>query len=287
MGRSRSSHDRRWHWIMAIGQIAVLTTVCMIGDVWRSSETSRQFPGHLGPSIFVAAIGVGALCTEWTWWQRCEFEGRTSVIASIAYISGETLESSWRKGFPSLSFYVKHGLHAWMAGVVGLCGSMLVLAPRLERSVGYRLKDLAHLWFAVAWAWFIYQHKQPNDLGASMHWTATTWILIGGFLRVLKPENPKESGAAYIIAAYTFFGGQTGLTLLAAQKKANVGSYVLMWHAMPIVAILLYVRLFHSLQQHHHQSALSREEGLSTTTSTDIHAAGVEEGLSLLEDKRG
>jgi len=132
--------------------------------------------------------------------------------------------------------------------------------------------------------------RRPNEYGVNMHWAATAWVLVGGFLRLRgSPAAPvapsssidaphpsplaaaaadkhhgasalsrgddlrgraaasecvKESGCAYILAAYTFFGGQMGLTLWADHNKANVGSYVLAWHAIPIVAILAYVRIF-------------------------------------------
>lgn len=231
---------------MAVGQVALVTAICATANVWKTSIQARQFPGHLGPSIFIAAIGVGALCNDWHWKRRCEFEGRLSVTAAVVYVTGETLEALVSKGGRLASFYVKHGLHAWMALVIGVCGGMLLAVPRLEPQTGVRLKDVPHLWFAVAWAWFIYNHKQPNDYGVNMHWCATAWILIGGGLRCLKPDNAKEAGAAYVLAAYTFFGGQLGLTLKAAKWKANPGSYVLFWHALPMAAVLAYVRVFNS-----------------------------------------
>jgi len=106
--------------------------------------------------------------------------------------------------------------------------------------------------FAVAFAFFIYNHKQPNEYGVNMHWVATAWILIGGFLRLRgstlgdtdSSSGVKESGCAYIMAAYTFTGGQLGLTLWAARNSANPGSFVLAWHAIPIIVIIAYARTF-------------------------------------------
>lgn len=264
---SETLRATQWHALLAACQLAAVTSICASVNVWHSSATARQFPGHLGPSLFIATIGVSALCTEWSWRQRCEFEGRLSLSAAIIYVTGDTLEAVIRKGGRLTRFYIKHGLHAWMAFIVGLCGAMLLLVPRLEPSKGIKLKDLAHIWFAVAWAWFIYQHKQPNDIGTSMHWTATAWIIIGGVMRAFR-DSPKESGAAYILAAYTFFGGQTGLTLSAAEEKANVGSYILVWHAIPFIVILLYCRIFLMAKKTssgirlEHEIVASAEDGL-------------------------
>ena len=144
---------------------------------------------------------------------------------------------------------MKHGLHAWMAGVIGVCGLCFLQAAKLDTVNGVKLKAMPHLWFAGAWSFFIYNHKQPNDYGVMMHWAATAWVLVGGFLRLLRnrgdgDENIKEAGVAYIMAAYTFFGGQLGLTKWAEEQKANVGSYVLIWHVIPISVVLLYIKVF-------------------------------------------
>ena len=196
--------------------------------------------------MFIMAIGVAALVRDWHWRRRCRYEGKLSVTAAVVYVTGETLEAAITKGRVA-SFYVKHGLHAWMAAVIGVCGLVLLECPNVE--AGAKLKAMPHIWFAGAWSFFIYNHKQPNDFGIMMHWAATAWILIGGGLRVMTTstkdiDSVRDSGCAYIMAAYTFFGGQLGLTLTAETNKANVGSYVLIWHVIPITVIFAYIRLF-------------------------------------------
>ena len=58
------------HAALACVQIALVTWICRAADIWRSKRTSEQFPGHLGPSVFIAAIGVSALTAEWPWRTR-------------------------------------------------------------------------------------------------------------------------------------------------------------------------------------------------------------------------
>mmetsp|Transcript_13618 Transcript_13618/g.41129 ORF Transcript_13618/g.41129 Transcript_13618/m.41129 type:complete len:298 (+) Transcript_13618:43-936(+) len=247
-----SYSQERLHVALASAQIAVLTWVCWAVGVFSGENAmqARQFPGHLGPSAFLMAIGVASLVGDWHWRRRCAFEGRLSVTAAVAYVGGEFLQAVLTKG-RSLSFYVKHGLHSWMAAVVGCCGLVFLEASKLDNVAGPRFKAMPHVCFAAAWCFFIYEHAQPNDFGVRMHWAATFWVFVGGFLRlrrdagvVERNDDVKESGCAYVVAAYTFFGGQLGLTRAAADARANVGSYVLLWHCLPVFVIFLYVRLF-------------------------------------------
>ena len=67
------------HAALACVQIALVTWICRAADIWRSKRTSEQFPGHLGPSVFIAAIGVSALTAEWPWRQRSAIEGKLSM----------------------------------------------------------------------------------------------------------------------------------------------------------------------------------------------------------------
>jgi len=253
------------HVLFASGQIFVLTVICASCGVFAEPMRSRQFPGHLGPSMFIASIGVAAFVTDWHWRRRCKYEGRLSVAAAVVYVTGETLQAGLTKG-RVLSFYVKHGLHAWMAAVVGVCGVVLLEAAP-------KFKAAPHVWFAAAWSFFIYNHKQPNDFGILMHWAATAWILVGAALRVLNEDA--ASGTAYVLAAYTFFGGQLGLTLAAEANRANVGSYVLAWHVLPIAVIIGYIRLFGP-------SSRGTPAAGAATTAADIEQQNAEQRTRLL-----
>ena len=234
----------RTHLVLACSQIAIVTYICHRADIWRSTLTGEQFPGHLGPSIFIAGIGLTALCNDWTWRKRCVVEGRLSVAAAATYVVGEACARVFAKGFGGIEdHYMKHGLHAWMCVVIGLCGVAFLLAPRLDPASGEKLRRAPHLWFAVNWCWFIWAHKQPNDFGVAMHAATAAWVALGAYLRIHVP-NPKESGACYVFAAYTFFGGQTGLTLTAAADGVDVGAYILVWHCLAMVFILFYLKLF-------------------------------------------
>ena len=232
------------HLALAVGQLVVVTVVCHAADIWRSPETSEQFPGHLGPSMFIAAIGLTAFLGEWDWRRRCGVEGRLSVAAAAVYVVGEFGARLILKGWSgSATHYLKHGLHAWMCVVIGLCGVAFLLAPRLGAGNGERLARAPHCWFAVTWCWFIWAHKQPNDFGVAMHGATAAWVALGAIHR-LACARPAEGGACYVFAAYTFFGGQTGLTLTAASFGADVGAYVLLWHILALSVLLLYARLF-------------------------------------------
>ena len=144
----------------------------------------------------------------------------------------------------TVDHYMKHGLHAWMSLVVAVVGAAFLLAARLEATAGERLRRAPHAWFASAWGWFIWAHKQPNQFGVAMHAAAAIWVFLGAYFRARAPANaaPREAGACYVFAAYAFFGGQTGLTLTAASAEFDVGAYVLVWHVLPAVAILAYGR---------------------------------------------
>ena len=232
------------HAALAAAQIAVVTYVCHVADIWRSPQTAEQFPGHLGPSIFIAAIGVTALCHDWPWRKRCAIEGRLSVFVAFAYVAGEALSRALVKGLGGFAMhYMRHGLHAWMCVVIGLCGAGFLLAPRLDPASGEKLRRAPHVWFAFSWCWFIWAHKQPNDFGVAMHGATAAWVALAAWLRV-QVASPRESGACFVFAAYTFFGGQTGLTLTAAASRVDVGAYILAWHSLALVAVLAYLKLF-------------------------------------------
>ena len=79
------------HAALACVQIALVTWICRAADIWRSKRTSEQFPGHLGPSVFIAAIGITALTAEWPWRTRAAIEGKLSMWGGGSYVAGEAV----------------------------------------------------------------------------------------------------------------------------------------------------------------------------------------------------
>jgi len=196
-----ASRTAKVHAGLAVAQLVTVTVVCHAADIWRSPLTSEQFPGHLGPSIFIAAIGLTAFCNDWSWRYRCGVEGRLSVAAALVYVVGEFGARLVLKGARgSATHYLRHGLHAWMCVVIGLCGVGFLLAPRLAPAAGERLARAPHAWFAVAWCWFIWAHKQPNEFGVAMHGATAAWVALGAYHR-LHFARPTEAGACYVFAA--------------------------------------------------------------------------------------
>ena len=205
--------------------------------------TARQFPGHFGPSIFIMMFGVSALCYgHWGLARRCRFEGKAALGASSSYLMFEFVIALFTGQGSLLVHYTKHGLHTWMMAIVGACGGLFLLAPRLERRAAARLGVLPHFVFSMAFSLFIYQHKQPNDFGVAMHNGAILWMCAAGVLRLAGCVH--ESGAAYVIAAYTFFGGQTGYTVDAERRGVDVGGYVLLWTFCAFCLVIAYVSAF-------------------------------------------
>ena len=140
------------HAALACVQIALVTWICRAADIWRSKRTSEQFPGHLGPSVFIAAIGITALTTEWPWRTRAAIEGKLSMWGGGSYVAGEAVnrllegvhsQSAWKH-------YLRHGLHAWMSLFVFCLGLAFLQASKLEGAAGARLARAPHAWFASA-----------------------------------------------------------------------------------------------------------------------------------------
>ena len=279
------------HAALACVQIALVTWICRAADIWRSKRTSEQFPGHLGPSVFIAAIGVSALTAEWPWRTRAAIEGKLSMWGGGSYVAGEAvnrlLEGVHHQS--ALKHYLRHGLHAWMSLFVFCLGLAFLQASKLEGAAGARLARAPHAWFASAfvcgvpclcsapsprltshrWGWFIWAHKQPNNFGVAMHCCTSIWIAMGALLRVFGERNrpPREAGACYVFAAYAFFGGQMGLTLTAEASHVDVGAYVVIWHILPCCWLLAYVRLF---------LARAPADGYGAVATLDDEAPGID-----------
>mmetsp|Transcript_7766 Transcript_7766/g.25350 ORF Transcript_7766/g.25350 Transcript_7766/m.25350 type:complete len:142 (-) Transcript_7766:1230-1655(-) len=130
------SDQTRWHLGLAAAQVFVVTFLCWSADIWSAPEKSQQFPGHLGPSAFIMAHGVTAMCCDWPWRKRATVEGKLSITAAVVYVTAETALALVSKGHRLANFYVRHGLHAWMSSVIGVCGLMLLLAPKLDDATG-------------------------------------------------------------------------------------------------------------------------------------------------------
>ena len=128
------------HAMLACLQIALVTWICRAADIWRSKRTSEQFPGHLGPSVFIAAIGVSALTAEWPWRTRAAIEGKLSMWGGGSYVAGEAvnrlLEGVHHQS--ALKHYLRHGLHAWMSLFVFCLGLAFLQASKLEGAAGMR-----------------------------------------------------------------------------------------------------------------------------------------------------
>ena len=288
------------HAALACVQIALVTWICRAADIWRSKRTSEQFPGHLGPSVFIAAIGITALTAEWPWRTRAAIEGKLSMWGGGSYVAGEAvnrlLEGVHHQS--ALKHYLRHGLHAWMSLFVFCLGLAFLQASKLEGAAGARLARAPHAWFASAcafgvpwlfivvlvesaistpsprleshrWGWFIWAHKQPNNFGVAMHCCTSIWIAMGALLRVFGERNrpPREAGACYVFAAYAFFGGQMGLTLTAEASHVDVGAYVVIWHILPCCWLLAYVRLF---------LARAPADGYGAVATLDDEAPGID-----------
>ena len=137
--------------MLACVQIALVTWICRAADIWRSKRTSEQFPGHLGPSVFIAAIGITALTAEWRG-GRAAIEGKLSMWGGGSYVAGEAvnrlLEGVHHQS--ALKHYLRHGLHAWMSLFVFCLGLAFLQASKLEGAAGARLARAPHAWFASA-----------------------------------------------------------------------------------------------------------------------------------------
>ena len=140
------------HAALACVQIALVTWICRAADIWRSKRTSEQFPGHLGPSVFIAAIGITALTTDWPWRTRAAIEGKLSMWGGGSYVAGEAvnrlLEGVHQQS--ALKHYLRHGLHAWMSLFVFCLGLAFLQASKLDGAAGARLARAPHAWFASA-----------------------------------------------------------------------------------------------------------------------------------------
>ena len=79
------------HAALACVQIALVTWICRAADIWRSKRTSEQFPGHLGPSVFIAAIGVSALTAEWPADADAGRSRASSMWGGGSYVAGEAV----------------------------------------------------------------------------------------------------------------------------------------------------------------------------------------------------
>ena len=235
--------------LFACGVAAMLKPVRAVGTLAEERRASAQRRKRAAEAPLNPRCCGAAVYPEDSWQSFAVLEGKGYVITGVVYNVGEwAFSKSWRRILHEQGFVrdeiIHHGLHGAMFCVLALLGAFQLLLPHLAAE--YRsLRRVTPLLFAALFAIFIYEHKQPNDIGYTIHAVIVVWVVLSGLLRAFFAEGMlKPSGLFMCTAAYSLYGGQVGLCMWGTALNFNFAIYCFLWSCAGVAAAALYLAIF-------------------------------------------
>jgi hypothetical protein len=264
-------HTMPASFLFACGVTMMLKPVRTVGTLAEERRASAQRRQRATEAHSSNRCCRGAAYPEDSWQSFAVLEGKAYVLTGVVYNVGEwAFSKSWRRILHEEGFLrdeiIHHGLHGAMLGVMALLGAVQLLLPHLAAE--YRsLRRVTPLLFAALFAIFIYEHKQANDIGYTMHAVIVVWVSLSGLLRAFFAEAMlKPSGVFMCMTAYSIYGGQIGLCMWGTALKFNFAIYCFLWSAAGVAAAAVYLAIFARPGSALHY-AVGEEEGAGRSSS--------------------
>jgi len=216
---------------MAVGGFAVLQMAIVIA-LWfvfvtkTSPMVVNQFFGHLGPAMFLVAMGASAIMWRHGYLRLARIEAWIAVVAGVTYVLADTFIMH-----PPFGIFdgagrgeEEHVSLMALVAALGLSGLVVLRRPKL---LGDNPPSV-HFVVGIAVAGIVFSgHGQHSEAGTVAHNATVLMLGLAALFRVL--GKMMEYGVAMIIAGYLFFSSQMGLAMYVDMSGTSPGAWVAFW----------------------------------------------------------
>jgi len=198
----------------------------------------QQFYGHIGPAIFLVALGAAALFMRDNLYALNMREAQLAVIAGAAYVLADTFIMH-----PPFGVFDGAGNaeqeHVSIMGLVFVLGvSGIVLLKRNGRA----LPTSAHFVIGIAFASMVFlNHHQHTVAGTIGHQATIMALGAAALFRVL--DKMTEYAITIIVAGFIFFASQMGFAMAIDMGGHSAGAWFALWASLGMASATGFVAM--------------------------------------------
>ena len=210
--------------LFAIAQIIFATLMWYNITISFDWGNVQQFYGHLGPGIFLVAMGASAMFLRDDFRRLSWIEASLALAAGTVYVLADTFLMHPPWGVFDGAGHAEQE-HVSLMGLVAMLGlSGLVVLFKNPGAV----PTAAHFVVGVAVVALVFLNHGQHTMSGSTGHNATLIVLgTAALLRVLGKYT--EYGVAMIVAGFVFFSSQNGLAQAIDAGGHSGGAWAAMW----------------------------------------------------------
>ena len=232
--------------IKKIGLITGFSAVLIAFSVWMwfrtvlsfEWEVVQQFYGHLGPAIFLVALGAAALFHHDNLMRLIKMESWLAIVAGALYVLADTFIMHPPWGVFDGAGKAENE-HVTIMGLVMVLGISALVVMRVK---GSAIPTSAHFAIGIAVASLVFLgHDQPTMAGTMGHKATVIMLVLAGAFRVL--EKMTEYAIAIIVSGFVFYSSQMGFAIAMDVGGHSGGAWVAFWATIGFVAATGYLAM--------------------------------------------
>jgi hypothetical protein len=190
----------------------------------RDWSVVQQFFGHIGPAVFLVAMGAAALIYRHNLRALAFREAWLAIVAGASYVLADTFLMHPPFGVFSDPGHAEQEHVSIMALVFVLGVSGLVVLRKSTRKVS----TSAHFLIGIGVAGLVFLgHHQHTEAGSVGHYATVMFLGIAALFRVL--DKTMEYAVAMIVTGFVFFSSQMGFADFVDTADNSPGAWVALW----------------------------------------------------------
>lgn len=224
--------------LFSVFQVVAVTIGWFLTILERDWEATQQFMGHVGPAIFLVALGAAAIFLHDKMRVLITYEALLAAFAGAAYVLADTFVMHPPWGVFDGAGHAEQE-HVAIMGLVFILGvSGLVLIPRFPGTP----PSAAHFIIGISVAAFVFgNHHQHTVAGTVAHMATMLFLGVAALFRLL--ERYIEYGVAMIVTGYVFFASQAGFAYFVDTVDNSPGAWVALWATFGFTSATVYIAL--------------------------------------------
>lgn len=224
--------------LFSVLQVVLATIAWFLTVLERDWEVTQQFLGHVGPAIFLVAMGASAIFLSSKMRFLITCEASLAMFAGAVYVLADTfiMHPPWGVFDGAGHAEQEHVSIMGLVFILGLSGFVML------RKYPGTPPSAAHFIIGIAVAAFVFgNHHQHTVAGTVAHHATMLFLGVAAVFRLL--ERYTEYGVAMIVTGYVFFASQAGFAYFVDTMDNSPGAWVALWATLGFASASVYLAL--------------------------------------------
>ena len=224
--------------VFSVAQIAAVTLYWYVTVLNLEWGIVQQFYGHIGPAIFLVAMGAVTLFLRHDLYRLNTYEAWLAVVAGAIYVIADTLVMH-----PPFGVFDGAGNaeqeHVALMSLVFVLGVSGLVALRKQ---GKSIPTSAHFVIGIVMVVLVFSnHPQHTVAGTVGHYGTVIVLGMAGLFRILGKMT--EYAISMIVTGFLFFSSQMGLAMYVDAAGHSPTAWVVLWATLGFVSATCYMTM--------------------------------------------